>query len=83
MPMTVPLTCRKCRELKEKLLWVRIFKFCELEEESSGWLGVGRRWSRKCSRTERPWVLGMLVYRDETSTVTMMVSGGKGWVGIG
>jgi len=29
--------------------------------------------SRKCSRAERPWVWGMLVYTDVTSTVTKMV----------
>ena len=57
-------------------------KFCELDKESSGWLGVGRPWSKKCSRAERPWVWGMLVFREETSTEAMMVSGGRGWVGI-
>ena len=39
--MAVPLTWRKCWELKEKLLWVRI-NCVSLEEEMSGWLGVGR-----------------------------------------
>ena len=41
-----------------------------------GWVWGGR-WSRKCSRAERPWVWGMFVYREETSTVAIMVSGGR------
>ena len=53
-------------------------KFCELEEDRVGGWVWGGRWSRKYSRAERPWVWGMLVYREETSTVTMMVSGGRG-----
>ena len=47
-----------------------------------GWVWGGC-WSRKCSRAERPWVWGMLVYREETSAVAMMVSGGRGLEGIG
>ena len=42
-----------------------------------GWVWGGH-WSRKCSRAEGPWVWGILVYREKTSTVAMMVSGGRG-----
>ena len=58
-------------------------KFCELEEESSGWLCVGRALVQEMFQGREAMVWGMLVYRDETSTMAMMVSGGKEWVGIG
>ena len=74
--MAVPLTWRTCRELKEKLFWVRINSVSWRRNRVDGWVWGGH-WSRKCSRAERPWVWGMLVYREETSTVAMMVIGGK------
>ena len=72
VPMAVPLTWRNCREFKEKLLWVRINSVSWSRNQVDGWL-----WGGKCSRAERPWVRGMFVYREETSTVATMVSGGR------
>ena len=53
-------------------------KFCELEEESCECLGVGRALVQEMFQGQRAWVWGMLVYREETSTVAMMESGGRG-----
>ena len=50
-------------------------KLGELEEELSVWFGVGRAFIQEMFQGRGA---GMLVYREETSTVAMMVSGGRG-----
>ena len=40
MPMAVPLTWRKCQELKEKLFWVRINCESWRRNQADGWVWV-------------------------------------------
>ena len=47
--MAIPLTWRKCRELKEKLLWVRINWESWIRNWVDGRVCRGGRWFRKCS----------------------------------
>ena len=73
VPMAIPLTCRKCQELKEKLLWVRINSVSWRRNQVDGGEGTGPG----NVPGQRGHGYGMLVYREETSTVAMMVSGGR------
>ena len=68
--MAVPLTCRKCRELKEKLLWVRINSVSWRRNRVDGWVSVARmelsrnayrvlvgrpEWKRHLGRPQHRW----------------------------